>query len=56
MEPCGLALVGVPLMALKMPIESDRVLLEPSSTGFIYSRRWIYFTLFISENVVVLFF
>lgn len=34
-EPCGLALVGVPLIALKMPIESDRVLLVPSSTGFI---------------------
>lgn len=34
-EPWGLALVGVPLMALKMPIESDRELLVPSSTGFI---------------------
>lgn len=34
-ELCVLALVGVPLMALKMPIESDRVFLVPSSTGLI---------------------
>lgn len=36
-EPCGWALAGVPLMALKMPTESDRVLLVPFSTGFICS-------------------
>lgn len=40
-EPCELALVGVPLMALKMPIESERVLLVPSSTGFICGKREI---------------
>lgn len=38
-EPWGLALAGVPLMALKMPIESDRALLEPSSTGLICKTR-----------------
>lgn len=38
-EPCGLAPVGVPLMALKMPIESDRVLLVASSTGFIWNTK-----------------
>lgn len=37
-EPWGLALAGVPLMALKMPMESDRVLLEPSSTGLICKK------------------
>ena len=37
-EPCGLAL-GEPLMALKMPKESDRALRVPSSTGFIYKEQ-----------------
>lgn len=36
--PCGLALVGVPLMALKIPIESDRAFLAPSSTGNICEK------------------
>lgn len=36
---CRLALVGVPVMVLKMPIEADRLLLGPSSTGFIW-KKW----------------
>ena len=35
LEPCVLALVGVPLIALKIPRESERVFLLPSSVGFI---------------------
>jgi len=42
LEPCcGLALVGVPLMALKIPRESESVFLLPSSTGLIWKRHKI---------------